>query len=179
MNSLVAGLGILILLIVVTGSPRNVLLVLANMPFAMVGGVLAVFATGGVLTLGSMVGFVTLFGITLRNSIMMISHYEHMVGVDGTPWGPQAAIAGAGDRLAPILMTSIVTALGLLPLAVGMNEPGREIEGPMALVSVGGLATSMALNLLVLPTLALQFGKFGQSDADALVAPKTSDVPAP
>ncbi len=179
MNSLVAGLGILILLIVVTGSPRNVLLVLANMPFAMVGGVLAVFATGGVLTLGSMVGFVTLFGITLRNSIMMISHYEHMVGVDGTPWGPQAAIAGAGDRLAPILMTSIVTALGLLPLAVGMNEPGREIEGPMALVIVGGLATSMALNLLVLPTLALQFGKFGQSDADALVAPKTSDVPAP
>jgi CzcA family heavy metal efflux pump len=163
MNSLVAGLGILILLILVTGSLRNVLLVLANMPFAMVGGVLAVFATGGVLTLGSMVGFVTLFGITLRNSIMMISHYEHIVGVEGVRWGPEAAIAGAGDRLAPILMTSIVTALGLLPLAVGMNEPGREIEGPMALVIVGGLATSMALNLLVLPTLALQFGKFGNA----------------
>ncbi len=93
MNSLVAGLGILILLIVVTGSSRNVLLVLANMPFAMVGGVLAVFATGGVLTLGSMVGFVTLFGITLRNSIMMISHYEHLVGVEGVRVG-----AGGGHR---------------------------------------------------------------------------------
>ncbi len=130
------------------------------MPFALVGGVLAVFATGGVLTLGSMVGFVTLFGITLRNSIMMISHFEHLVGQEGVPWGPQAAVKGAGDRLAPILMTSIVTALGLLPLAIGMNEPGREIEGPMALVIVGGLFTSSALNLLILPTLALRFGRF-------------------
>jgi Cu/Ag efflux pump CusA len=160
MNSVVAGLGIIMLLAVVTGSWRNVLLVLANMPFALVGGVLAVFATGGVLTLGSMVGFVTLFGITLRNSIMMISHFEHLAGQEGVPWGPEAAVKGAGDRLAPILMTSIVTALGLLPLAIGMNEPGREIEGPMALVIVGGLLTSMALNLLVLPTLALRFGRF-------------------
>ena len=160
MNSLVAGLGILMLLAVVTGSWRNVLLVLVNMPFALVGGVLAVFATGGILTLGSMVGFVTLFGITLRNSIMMISHYEHLVSQEGATWGPAAAISGAGDRLAPIMMTSIVTALGLLPLAIGMNEPGREIEGPMALVIVGGLATSMALNLLVLPVLALRYGRF-------------------
>jgi Cu/Ag efflux pump CusA len=160
MNSVVAGLGIIMLLAVVTGSWRNVLLVLANMPFALVGGVLAVFATGGVLTLGSMVGFVTLFGITLRNSIMMISHFEHLVGEEGVAWGPEAAVKGAGDRLAPILMTSIVTALGLLPLALGMNEPGREIEGPMALVIVGGLLTSMALNLLVLPTLALRYGRF-------------------
>ncbi len=160
MNSVVAGLGIIMLLAVVTGSWRNVLLVLANMPFALVGGVLAVFATGGILTLGSMVGFVTLFGITLRNSIMMISHFEHLVGEEGVEWGPEAAIKGAGDRLAPILMTSIVTALGLLPLAIGMNEPGREIEGPMALVIVGGLLTSMALNLLVLPTLALRYGRF-------------------
>ncbi len=170
MNSLIAGLGILVLLSVVTGSTRNVILVLANMPFAMVGGVLAVFATGGVLTIGSMVGFVTLFGITLRNSIMMISHYEHIVGQDGVRWGPEAAIAGASDRLAPILMTSIVTALGLLPLAIGMNEPGREIEGPMALVIVGGLISSMALNLLVLPTLALQFGRFGASKDDAALS---------
>jgi hypothetical protein len=114
---------------------------------------------------------VTLFGITLRNSIMMISHYEHMVGTEGVRWGPAAAIAGAGDRLAPILMTSIVTAFGLLPLAIGMNEPGREIEGPMALVIVGGLATSMALNLLVLPTLALQFGKFGGTSDPDVAAP--------
>jgi CzcA family heavy metal efflux pump len=159
-NSLVAGLGILLLLLVVTGNWRNVLLVLANMPFALVGGVLAIFATGGVLTLGAMVGFVTLFGITLRNSIMMVSHFEHLVDNERVPWGPEAAIKGAGDRLAPVLMTSIVTTLGLLPLAIGMNEPGREIEGPMALVIVGGLITSMALNLLVLPTLALRFGRF-------------------
>ena len=177
LNSLVAGLGILVLLSVVTGSTRNVILVLANMPFAMVGGVLAVFATGGVLTIGSMVGFVTLFGITLRNSIMMISHYEHLVSAEGIRWGPEAAISGAADRLAPILMTSIVTALGLLPLTIGMNEPGREIEGPMALVIVGGLASSMALNLLVLPTLALQFGRFG-ADTDA-PTPMHEPAPAP
>jgi Cu/Ag efflux pump CusA len=170
LNSLVAGLGILLLLVVVTGSWRNVLLVLVNMPFALVGGVLAIFATGGVLTLGAMVGFVTLFGITLRNSIMMISHFEHLVGRERVPWGPDAAVKGAGDRLAPILMTSIVTALGLLPLAIGMSEPGREIEGPMALVIVGGLATSMALNLLVLPTLALRYGRF-EPPSDAAPAP--------
>jgi CzcA family heavy metal efflux pump len=167
-NSLVAGLGILLLLLVVTGNWRNVLLVLANMPFALVGGVLAVFATGGVLSLGAMVGFVTLFGITLRNSIMMVAHFEHIVEREGVAWGPEAAIKGAGDRLAPVLMTSIVTTLGLLPLAIGMNEPGREIEGPMALVIVGGLITSMALNLLVLPTLALRFGRFRPPGDDAV-----------
>jgi len=172
MNSLVAGLGILLLLVVVTGSWRNVLLVLANMPFALVGGVLAIFATGGVLSLGAMVGFVTLFGITLRNSIMMISHFEHIVDRERVQWGAEAAIKGAGDRLAPILMTSIVTTLGLLPLAIGMNEPGREIEGPMALVIVGGLVTSMALNLLVLPVLALRYGRF-QPPSDGLAAVPT------
>ncbi|MEI9900501.1 MAG: efflux RND transporter permease subunit [Hyphomicrobium sp.] len=85
--------------------------------------------------------------------------------------GPEAAISGAADRLSPILMTSIVTALGLLPLAIGMNEPGREIEGPMALVIVGGLISSMALNLLVLPTLALQFGRFGAASKENAAAP--------
>ena len=175
MNSLVAGLGILLLLAVVTGSWRNVLLVLVNMPFALVGGVLAVFATGGVLTLGAMVGFVTLFGITLRNSIMMISHYEYIVANEGIAWGVKAAIKGAADRLTPIMMTSIVTALGLLPLAIGRNEPGREIEGPMALVIVGGLLTSMALNLLVLPALALRFGRFHGPPSDEASA-TTTDI---
>jgi Cu/Ag efflux pump CusA len=163
--------GILVLLSVVTGSWRNLLLILANLPFALVGGVLAVFATGGLMTLGSMVGFVTLFGITLRNSIMMISHYEHLVAGEGHAWGPAIAIRGARERLTPVLMTSIVTALGLLPLALGMNEPGREIDGPMAMVIVGGLFTSMVLNLLVLPALALKYGRFAQApdefDSDA------------
>jgi Cu/Ag efflux pump CusA len=159
-NSLIAAVGIVLLLSVVTRNWRNLLLVLANLPFALVGGVLAVFATGGVLTLGAMVGFVTLFGISLRNSILMIAHYEHLVEVEGWKWGLEAAIAGAADRLTPILMTSIVTGLGILPLAIGMNEPGREIQGPMAIVILGGLLTSMALNLLVLPTLALRYGRF-------------------
>jgi len=159
-NSLIAAVGIVLLLSVVTRNWRNLLLVLANLPFALVGGVLAVFATGGILTLGGMVGFITLFGISLRNSILMIAHYEHLVEVEGWHWGLEATIAGAADRLTPILMTSIVTGLGILPLAIGMNEPGREIQGPMAIVILGGLVTSMALNLIVLPTLALRYGRF-------------------
>lgn len=159
-HSLLAGLGIVLLLSVVMGSHRNLLLVLANLPFALVGGVLAAFLTGGVLSIGSLVGFVTLFGITLRNSIMMISHYEYLVTVEGVPWGWDAAIRGALERLIPILMTATVTGLALLPLAIGSGDPGREIEGPMAIVILGGLVTSTALNLLVLPTLALRYGKF-------------------
>jgi Cu/Ag efflux pump CusA len=101
-----------------------------------------------------------LFGITTRNSIMMVSHFEHLVRQEGMVWGPEAAIRGASERLLPILMTALVTALGLLPLAVGTGEPGQEIEGPMAIVILGGLITSTLLNLLVLPTLALRYGKF-------------------
>jgi len=159
-HSLVAAAGIILLLAIVFRSMRNLLLVLANLPFALVGGVLAVFSTGGLLTIGGMVGFVTLFGITMRNSMMMISHYEHLVAQEGMTWGLDAALRGASERLVPILMTAIVTALGLLPLAIGSGEPGREIEGPMAVVILGGLVTSTALNLLVLPTLALKYGRF-------------------
>jgi CzcA family heavy metal efflux pump len=175
-NSLFAALGVVLLLSIVTGNWRNLLLVLANLPFALVGGVLAVFATGGQLSLGGMVGFVTLAGITLRNSILMIAHYEYLVGVDGGRWNLDTAVRGAADRLTPILMTSIVTGLGVLPLAIGMGDPGREIEGPMAVVILGGLLTSMVLNLLVLPTLALRYGRFAppNDDFNAPVA-----VPAP
>ncbi len=160
LNTLIAAVGVILLLSVVTRNWRNLLLVLANLPFAMVGGVLAVLLTGGQLSLGALVGFVTLAGITLRNSIMMVSHFEHLVVVDGRDWNVATAIEGASDRLVPIVMTSLVTALGLLPLAVGMSDPGREVEGPMAVVILGGLITSMVLNLLVLPTLALAFGRF-------------------
>jgi CzcA family heavy metal efflux pump len=159
-NSLIASVGIVLLLAVVTRNWRNLLLVLSNLPFALAGGVLAVFATGGVLDLGAMVGFVTVLGITLRNSIMMISHFEHLVELEGRTWGVETAIIGAGERLVPILMTSLVTALGLLPLALGRGDPGREIEGPMAVAILGGLMTSMVLNLVALPTLALAFGRF-------------------
>jgi CzcA family heavy metal efflux pump len=160
--SLMAGIGIILLLSMIMVSPQNLLLVLLNIPFGMVGGLLVVFLSGGVLSIGSMVGFVTLFGITLRNSIMLMSHYEHLVKKEGMPWTLETTITGASERFTPILMTALVTGLGLLPLALGSGAPGREIEGPLAMVILGGLVTSTALNLLVLPTLALRYGKFDQ-----------------
>jgi CzcA family heavy metal efflux pump len=159
-DSLLAGAGIVMLLWVAFGETSRLLLVLANLPFALVGGVLAVFATGGLLSLGSLVGFVTLFGIATRNAVMLISHYDHLVQVEGMAWGAETARRGALERLGPILMTALVTALGLLPLALGSGDPGREIEGPMAIVILGGLITSTVLSLFVLPTLALRFGRF-------------------
>jgi Cu/Ag efflux pump CusA len=145
---------------------RNVLLVLANVPFALVGGALAALLGQHLLpgeaglSLGSLVGFVTLFGITMRNSIMLISHFDHLVAVEGVVWGRDAALRGASERLLPILMTALVTSLGLLPLVLGSGSAGREVEGPMAVVIVGGLVSSTTLNLLILPTLALRFGRF-------------------
>ena len=172
LHSAIAAVGILMLLSIVFRNWRNLLLVLANVPFALVGGVLAVWLTGlfdaegGTLTIGSLIGFVTLFGITMRNSIMMISHFEHLVNEEGMAWGLEAAMRGASERLMPIVMTATVTGLGLLPLALGSGEAGREIEGPMAIVILGGLITSTALNLLVLPTLALRYGCFAKKTDD-------------
>lgn len=158
--ALLSGLGVVLLLSIVLQNRNNLFLVLLNLPFALVGGVLAVYAGGGMLSLGSMVGFVTLFGITLRNSIMLITHYEHLVAVEGRVWDLETAIEGACDRLVPILMTALVTGLGLLPLAIGAGTAGREVEGPLAIVILGGLITSTALNLLVLPSLSLRYGRF-------------------
>jgi len=159
-HSLLTAVGIILMLYLVMKNFRNLGLVLINLPFALVGGVLVVFISGGPLMLGSIVGFVTLFGITVRNAILMISHYDHLISVEDMPWGLDTAIRGASERLAPVLMTALVTALGLLPLAIGSGAPGREIEGPMAMVILGGLVTSTLLNLLVLPTLALRYGRF-------------------
>jgi Cu/Ag efflux pump CusA len=152
---------------------RNLLLVMVNVPFALVGGVMTVWLSNkfgeageGGLTIGSLVGFVTLFGITTRNSIMMISHFEHLVTQEGMVWGAEAAMRGASERLMPIIITATVTGIGLLPLALGSGEAGREIEGPMAIVILGGLVTSTVLNLLVLPTLALRYGKFEKPAPD-------------
>jgi CzcA family heavy metal efflux pump len=150
-------IGIVLLLSLALKSKRAVALVMLNLPFALVGGVASVIATGGDLTLGGMVGFVTLFGISLRNSIMLVSHCEHLVQIDGLPWNADTVMRGASERLAPILMTALVTALALLPLALTSGAAGNEIEGPMAIVILGGLITSTALNLLVLPAFALRF----------------------
>jgi len=160
LQSALAGVSVLLMLYIAFGRLRNLLLTFANLPFALIGGVLAVMLTGGWISLGSLVGFVTLFGITLRNSIMMASHFQHLVDEENCVWGLETCIRGASERLPSILMTALVTALGLLPLAVGSGEPGREIEGPMATIIVGGLVTSTILNLLILPTIMLHFGKF-------------------
>ena len=159
-HSLLATVGIFLMLYIAFGRLRNLLLTFANLPFALIGGVFAVMLTGGWISLGSLVGFVTLFGITLRNSIMLVSHYQHLIDFEGMEWGLETAIQGASERLPSILMTALVTALGLLPLAAGSGQPGREIEGPMATIIVGGLITSTILNLLILPTIMLHFGRF-------------------
>lgn len=160
LDAALAAAGIILLLSLSPGteSPRRLFLVLVNLPFALVGGAFAVFAGGGELGLGAAVGFVTLFGLSLRNSLLLLAHYREMVVVQGAPWNAATARRGAGERLTPILLTACVTGLGLLPLALGGGVAGGEIESPMALVILGGLVTSTALNLLVLPALAARFG---------------------
>lgn len=157
--------GVFLLLYIALGNLRNLLLTLFNLPFALIGGILAVILTGGWISIGSMVGFVTLFGITLRNSIMLISHYQHLIDHEGLQWNLETAIRGASERLPSILMTALVTGIGLLPLALGSGEPGREIEGPMATIIVGGLVTSTLLNLLIMPAIMLHLGRFEKSPA--------------
>jgi CzcA family heavy metal efflux pump len=132
----------------------NSFLVLANLPFALVGSVAAIAITGIGLSLGTVVGLVTVFGVSARNAILQLAHYEHLVEVEGAPWNLDTVIRGANERLVPIAMTAAVTALGLAPLAFGMNLPGQEIEGPMAVTVLGGLVSSTALNLFLLPALA-------------------------
>ena len=167
-HSLLAGVAIFLMLYIAFGRLRNLLLTFANLPFALIGGVLAALFTGGWISLGSLVGFVTLFGITLRNSIMMVSHFQHLIDEENCVWNLETCIRGATERLPSVLMTALVTALGLLPLAAGSGQPGREIEGPMAIIIVGGLVTSTMLNLLILPTIMLHFGRFTQ-----IATPKT------
>lgn len=159
-HSILAGVAIFLMLYIAFGRLRNLLLTFVNLPFALIGGVIAALLTGGWISLGSLVGFVTLFGITLRNSIMMVSHFQHLIDEENCIWGLETCIRGATERLPSILMTALVTGLGLLPLAAGSNQPGREIEGPMATIIVGGLVTSTILNLLILPTIMLHFGRF-------------------
>jgi CzcA family heavy metal efflux pump len=135
----------------------NSWLVMANLPFSLIGSVMAIAATGIGISLGSVVGLVTVFGVSARNAILQLAHYEHLVEVEKVPWGLETVIQGANERLVPILMTAAVTALGLAPLAFGLNQPGQEIEGPMAVTVLGGLISSTLLNLFVLPALTFRF----------------------
>lgn len=153
----VAAVGIVALLILAFGGGRPAVLILVSAPFALAGGVAAVALSGSILSLGALVGFITLFGIAARNSILLISHIDHLVEEEGVPWGLEVVLRGSRERVTPILMTALVTALGLLPLALGTGEAGREVEGPMATVILGGLITSTLMTLLVLPVLVLRF----------------------
>ncbi len=168
LHSLLAGSGVLVFIYIAIGSIRNMLLTLANLPFALIGGVAAVVLTGATLSVGSVVGFVTLFGITVRNSIMLLSHYRYLVEVEGKKWNLDTAIQGAQERLPSILMTALVTALAMFPIAFNSDNPGREIMGPMAAIIIGGLASSSLLNLLLLPALLLRYGKFNPIKQEAL-----------
>ena len=150
---------ILLLLQVAFGSMRLTLLVFLLLPMALVGGLLAVRLGDGVLSLGSLVGFLAVFGIAARNGILMISHFQRLEREEGVPFGPALVIRGASERLAPILMTACATGLALVPLAVAGSLPGHEIEHPMAIVILGGLVTATLMNLFVLPSLYLRFGR--------------------
>ncbi|MFN0124963.1 MAG: efflux RND transporter permease subunit [Blastocatellia bacterium] len=152
-------LGILMLLYTDFKSARLSLLVFLTFLFALVGGVAGAFASGGVLSLGSLIGFVTVLGIAARNGIMLVSHYRHLETEEGQPFDMSLILRGAEERLAPILMTAAVTALALAPIALGGVKPGQEIEHPMAAVILGGLVTSTILNLFLLPALYWRFGR--------------------
>jgi len=159
-HSIIAIAGALLMLYIAFGTLKKLSLTLLNLPFALIGGVIAASLHGGWISIGSLVGFVTLFGITLRNSIMLISHYQHLVDYEGHTWNLETCILGASERLPSILMTALVAGLALLPIAIGSGEPGKEIEGPMAMIIIGGLFTSTILNLLILPTVLLNYGDF-------------------
>jgi Cu/Ag efflux pump CusA len=157
--ALVSLLGIVLILHSDFKSNRLAVLVFVSLPFALVGGVLAVVLTGGVLSLGSLVGFVTVLGIAARNGIMLVSHYRHLETQENEPFSRAMVLRGAEERLAPILMTALATGLALLPIVLGGNQPGQEIEHPMAVVILGGLFTSTVLNLFVMPALYFRFGR--------------------
>src|SRR5215470_16573519 len=154
--SIVAIAGIFLLLYLALGSMRLALLVMANLPLALIGGVVMVFLSGGTLSIASLIGFITLFGIATRNGIMLITHYQHL-RQDGVSLR-QAIVQGSLERLSPILMTALVTGVGLVPLALGAGQPGKEIQQPMAVVILGGIVTSTFLNMIVIPALYLRYG---------------------
>lgn len=156
--SLASLAGILVLLLADFQSLRLVLLVALTLPFALIGGVLAAWLGGGVLSLGSLVGFVTVLGIAARNGILLVSHYQHLQREEGVAPGIALVLRGSEERLVPILMTATTAALALLPLVLKGDVPGNEIERPMALVILGGLVTSTILNLFLLPSLYTRFG---------------------
>jgi len=165
--ALIAALAILLLLQVSFGSWRLALLIFLTLPMALVGGVLANYLAGGVISLGSLVGFFTVFGISARNGILLVNHCQHLEKHEGEQFGAALVLRGARERLSPILMTSLATALAVVPLVVLGDRPGHEIEYPLAVVILGGLVTSTLLNLFVVPSLYLRFAHGRRRSAGA------------
>jgi len=156
--AIAAAIGVFLILLASFGNGRLAILGFLTLPSALVGGLLGAYFTGGVISLGSLVGFLTVFGIAARNCILLINHYQHLEKFEGERFGPGLVLRGAMERLSPILMTAAATALALVPLVAAGAIPGHEIEHPMAIVILCGLVTSTLLNLLVVPFIYLHFG---------------------
>jgi CzcA family heavy metal efflux pump len=165
----VAAIGIFLLLQAAFRSWRLACVAFLTLPMALVGGVLAAFAGGGIISLGSLVGFLTILGIAARNGIMLINHYQHLERHEGETFGPGLILRGARERLAPILMTALATGLAFVPLVVFGEIPGHEIVHPVAVVILGGLVTSTLLNLFIVPAL---YSRFASSPEPVLRAPQ-------
>jgi len=151
--------GLFMLLVLAFGRARDALLVMVNLPLALIGGVVGVFLSGGILNVATLIGFITLFGIATRNGIMLVSHIQHLMQEEGVVDLREAVERGARERLVPILMTAMAAGLALIPLALGSGQSGSEIQTPMAIVILCGLTTSTLLNMFVVPTLYLRFGR--------------------
>jgi Cu/Ag efflux pump CusA len=154
-----AAVGIFVILLSVLRRMRLAILAFVTLPIALVGGVIANFSAGGVISIGSLVGFFTVLGLVARNGIMMLSHFQHLEEEEGIPFGVELVVRGARERIAPIMMTALATTMALVPLVISGNIAGQEIEYPMAIVILGGLVVSAVINLFVLPSLYLRFGK--------------------
>jgi CzcA family heavy metal efflux pump len=158
--SIISIIAILVVLFLEFGSFRQATLVMVNLPLALIGGIVSVFLTDGIISIASLIGFITLFGIAVRNGILMVSHYNHLIDVDKLPIH-EAVVRGSMERLSPILMTALTTGLALVPLALAGDKPGSELESPMAIVILGGLLTATFLNLIVVPVLFVKWGRKG------------------
>ena len=164
---LVLGIGVVaalfMLLVLAFGRARDAVLIMVNLPLALIGGVVGVFLAGGVLSVASIIGFITLFGIATRNGIMLVSHIQHLMQSEGVADLRQAVERGAHERLVPILMTAMAAGFALIPLALGGGKTGSEIQTPMAIVILCGLTTSTLLNMIVVPTLYLKYARPSES----------------
>jgi Cu/Ag efflux pump CusA len=154
--SVIAVLGVYLILYMEFQSLRTALMLMVNLPLSLIGGIAAVWLTGGVVSVASLVGFVTLFGIATRNGILMVSHYQRLIDEGKSLF--EAVHQGSLERMRPVLMTALTAGLALIPLATGGHLPGNEIQSPMAIVILGGLLSSTALTMIVIPALFMRYG---------------------